>query len=181
MKTIKNIVLTSALLSITTFASADQNNDFNYAPVVDVQPIYETVQVPQNRRVCRKSRHNNRNRNNSRHQQGNSSGGAILGGIIGGLLGNRFGDGRGRDAATAVGIMTGAAIGSQASSSNNRYGNSRNRRGDRCKTVRDYYEEERIMGYNVSYDYNGRIYHTRMHNHPGERVRINVTVQVADY
>ena len=41
-------------------------------------------------------------------------GGAIVGGIIGGVLGHQIGGGRGRDVATAIGAVGGAAIGSNA-------------------------------------------------------------------
>jgi len=44
-------------------------------------------------------------------RQGNSGGGAVLGAIIGGLIGNQFGRGNGRAAATAVGVVGGAAVG----------------------------------------------------------------------
>lgn len=193
MKTIRNIFTSIALITATSFSTAGHydNGDSTYAQVVDVQPLYENVRVPQNRRVCEDRRSNNRsqyrgNRNYSSHRS--NGGGAVLGGIIGGLIGNRFGKGHGRDAATAAGIIAGAAIGSNAKhrgyNDNRRY-NSRNNRNNRnrrhCYTQRDYYEEQRITGYDVSYEYIGRIYHTRMQNHPGDRVKLNVNVQVAEY
>jgi uncharacterized protein YcfJ len=176
MKIIQLITIGLMVFAITSTANARRyDRDYTYAQVVDVQPIYEVYRVPQNRRVCQDTRNHNRNYNNS--SQRSSGGGAVLGGIIGGLLGNRFGDGRGRDASTAVGIIAGAAIGSQASKNQN-YNNRRNKR---CYTQKDYYEEERVTGYDVSYDFNGRVYHTKMHNHPGERVRINVNVNAVEY
>ena len=44
-------------------------------------------------------------------RHGTSGGGALLGAIIGGVIGNQFGHGNGRAAATAVGVVGGAAIG----------------------------------------------------------------------
>ncbi len=187
MNNIRNLLAGMTLMMASTFASAARyDNEYTYAPVVDVQPIYETIRVPQNRRVCEDRNRSPRGRSNG--QRRTSGGGAVLGGIIGGLLGNRFGDGHGRDAATAVGIIAGAAIGSGADRNNrhynSRYSNSRyNNRDSRrqCYTQRDYYEEQRITGYDVAYEYIGRTYHTRMQNHPGDRVRIQVNVQVAEY
>ncbi len=188
MKNIRNILAGMTLMMATTFVSAGHyDNDYTYAPVVDVQPIYETIRVPQNRRVCEDRYRSPRDR--SYGERRTSGGGAVLGGIIGGLLGNRFGDGRGRDAATAVGIIAGAAIGSGADRNNRRYNSrySSSRYGNRhhgrrqCYTQRDYYEEQRIVGYDVAYEYIGRTYHTRLQNHPGDRVRIQVNVQVAEY
>jgi uncharacterized protein YcfJ len=37
--------------------------------------------------------------------------GAIVGGAVGGIIGHQIGDGRGRDIATGVGIIGGAAVG----------------------------------------------------------------------
>ena len=180
MKNIRNIVIGITLIVASSFVSAGRyDNEYTYAPVIDVQPVYENVRIPQNRRVCEDR---NRGIRARRHEQRRTSGGgAVLGGIIGGLLGNRFGDGRGRDAATAVGIIAGAAIGSNARTHNNRrYGPRRDNRRH-CYTQRDYYEEQRIAGYDVAYEYIGRTYHTRLQNHPGDRVRIQVNVQVAEF
>lgn len=172
-----NFLLTIlAITSFAGFAFAGNNYrdvDYSYAPVVDVQAIYEQYQVPQDRRVCG----NQRVRQHPSHQNRSNGGGALLGAILGGVIGNRFGKGNGRKASTAAGVMIGASIGSQANSKHSRYGQSRNS----CYTQRDYITEERIAGYEVSYDYNGRIYQTRMQNHPGEQVRIQVNHQVAEY
>ena len=170
MKTLKTIFTSIALIAVTNVNAGRYDNDYDYAQVVDVQAVYETYQVPQNRRVC----NNNPRRSNQTSHRGNG-GGAVLGGIIGGLIGNRFGKGGGRDAATAAGILAGAAIGS-----NSKHRNGYNS-GRQCRTQTDYYEEQRIAGYDVSYDYNGRIYQTRMQNHPGQRVKVVVNVEVAEY
>lgn len=182
MKTLKITLSSIVLIAITSIATAGRyDQDYTYAQVVDVQPIYENYQTPQNRRVCD---NNTRRRNNNNDVQYRSNGGgAILGGIIGGIIGNRFGKGHGRRAATAAGVMVGSAIGSNTKHSgqynNNRYDRRNNSRA--CYTQRDHRVEQRITGYDVSYDYNGQIYQTRLQNHPGDRVRIQVSVQVAEY
>lgn len=51
-----------------------------------------------------------------------SGGGAILGAVIGGVLGHQVGGGTGRTAATAVGVVGGAVIGSQVEQRNQRDG-----------------------------------------------------------
>jgi uncharacterized protein YcfJ len=172
----KIIKLLAATLAVTTFSSialAGNNyreTDYSYAPVVDVQPIYEQYQIPQDRRICEDQR-DRQYPNNHR----SSGGGAFLGAVLGGVIGNRFGKGNGRKASTAAGAIIGASIGSQAGS--NKHYNHRTS----CYTQREYLIEERITGYEVSYDYNGRVYQTRMQNHPGEQVRIQVNHQVAEY
>lgn len=180
MNTFKTLLSSLAMVTFAGIASSNQyDQGYSYAQVVDVQPVYETVQVPENRKVCE----NNSRANSNNRTHNSNGGGAILGGIIGGIIGNRFGKGHGRRAATAAGVLAGAAIGSgkQASGyNNNRY--SQNNNGRRyCYTQRDYRQEQRIVGYDVSYDYNGQIYQSRLQNHPGERVRVQVNVQIADY
>ncbi len=170
MKTLKTLFSTVTLIAVTTVNAGRYDNDYEYAQVVDVQTVYENYQVPQERRVCR----DNSRRNNHSSHRGNA-GGAIVGGIIGGLLGNKIGKGSGRDASTAVGILAGAAIGSNSKHRRDRYS------GRQCYTQTEYYQEQRIAGYDVSYDYNGRIYQTRLQNHPGQRVKVQVNVQVAEY
>lgn len=54
-------------------------------------------------------------------RQGSSGGGgALLGAIIGGVIGNTIGHGDGRAAATAVGVIGGAAIGDSVERDNSR-------------------------------------------------------------
>ncbi len=148
------------------------DKNYTYAQVVDVHPIYEEYRIPQNRRICND---NNRARSHGSPHASNG-GGAIIGGILGGIIGNRFGKGSGRRAATAAGVIAGAAIGSKSRPHgyNNRYRAS-------CYTQREYRIEQRITGYDVSYKYNGHVYQTRLNNHPGDRVRIQVNVQVAEH
>lgn len=170
MKSLKTMFTTIAFIAASSVNAGQYGNDYEYAQVVDVQTVYENYQVPQNRRVC-----NNNSRGNRQASHRGNAGGAVVGGIIGGLIGNRFGKGSGRDAATAAGILAGAAIGSN---SKHRSGNYQ---GRQCYTQTEYYEEQRIAGYDVSYNYNGRVYQTRMQNHPGSRVKLVVSVQVAEY
>ena len=173
MNTVKKIISSLALVAITGVTSAGRyDSEYTYARVVDVQPVYETYQVPQNKRVCKDV---NRKDNYNSSQRGNA-GGAIIGGIIGGLIGNRFGGGHGREATTAAGVIAGATLGSKAKRHD--YNNQPRRH---CFTQTEYYEEQRVSAYDVSYDYNGKTRHARMQNHPGDRVRIEVSVQVAEY
>ena len=107
MKPIRTLLSSIALLALASTASAGRyDRDFEYAKVVDVQPIYENYQIPETRRVCNNNNNNgnyNGNRNRTRYSQPHSNGGgALLGGIIGGIIGNRFGKGNGRRAATAA-------------------------------------------------------------------------------
>jgi uncharacterized protein YcfJ len=46
--------------------------------------------------------------------------------------------------------------------------------GARCRTETDWRSTDRVLGYEVTYRYNGREYTTRMDHDPGERMRVRV-------
>ena len=50
----------------------------------------------------------------------------------------------------------------------------------RCEVRYEKRYEERIDGYRVTYEYNGREYTTRLPYDPGERIRVRVAVAVAE-
>ena len=90
----------------------------------------------------------------------------LLGGIIGGVIGHQFGSGRGNDAATVAGAVIGAGVGYD--SANRRYSSGpREETVQRCDVRYDHEYEERIDGYRVTYEYNGREYTTRLPYDPG--------------
>jgi uncharacterized protein YcfJ len=104
-------------------------------------------------------------------------GGTLVGALIGGALGNQVGDGRGRQVARAAGAIIGGAVGHNVSRERQRqrYGDERYVY-ERCDVrYRDRYEE-RIDGYEVTYEYAGRRYVTEMPYDPGDRIRIRVDV-----
>lgn len=46
----------------------------------------------------------------------------------------------------------------------------------RCRLVTTYEKRERIVAYRVRYAYDGDVFVRRMNEHPGERVRVRVTL-----
>ncbi|MES2019508.1 MAG: glycine zipper 2TM domain-containing protein [Pseudomonadota bacterium] len=114
-------------------------------------------------------------------QQERSAGGAIIGAIAGGILGHQVGGGTGRAAATAVGVMAGAVVGdkvaNQGRDNQPQYAQqgSQEQAVRQCRMVDAW--ESRTVGYNVTYDYNGRSYTSIMDRDPGNRVRLRVSVE----
>ena len=104
---------------------------------------------------------------------GDRTAGAIIGGIAGGLLGHQIGSGSGNTAATIAGTIGGAAVGNEIA--------RRNERGEqvveRCRQVGGY--EERIVGYDVAYRFEGREFTARLPYDPGRSMPVNVTVTPA--
>ncbi len=166
----KKIFLVTLALSLPLLAAANRYNQIEYGRVIDVEPIYQSVSIPEERQVCDRVRND---RYSDRHQRRSNAGSAVLGGIIGGAIGNHFGKGSGRDASTALGILIGAGIGASK-------GNKHHVPRQSCYLETYYHEEQRFMGYDVTYEYGGELYHTQMNQHPGDRIRLQVDVRVLD-
>lgn len=111
-----------------------------------------------------------------RGTDGGRSAATVVGGIAGAVLGSRVGGGNGRFLGTAVGTMVGGLAGRSIYDSNVR---STPVRGtvSVCEPV-SYRSEsyDRIDGYDVTYEYGGRYYHTRSEQRPGDRIRVRVDV-----
>lgn len=160
------ILMTALVVTLPFAASANRyNNHVTYGQVIEAVPIYQNISIPEERQVC------DRGRNEQNQRRSNKTGGAILGGIIGGAIGNRFGKGHGRDASTALGVVIGASIGSNKQNHKQR---------SSCYIETYYYNEERMVGYDVTYKYNNELYQTQMQTHPGNRVKLRVNVDVIE-
>ncbi len=75
---------------------------YDYAKVVDVDPIVHQVRVETPRRECWDEVREVRA---TRYSDSHSKGGMVVGGIIGGVVGNQIGSGRGKDVATVASSM----------------------------------------------------------------------------
>jgi uncharacterized protein YcfJ len=137
------------------------------ARVQDVQPQYESVQVP--RQECRSQWVQD-----APTATGGGYGGAIVGGVAGGLLGNQVGKGHGREAATAAGAVIGALAGDRIANSQPQYVQAPPREVQSCRTVYDV--QQRVTGYRVSYEYHGQQYTTVLREQPGRTLPVRVSV-----
>lgn len=104
-------------------------------------------------------------------------GAAVIGGAIGAILGNAIGDGRGRTAATLGGAVVGAAIGNEIGKDARRdYREPRYEQVQRCRTNYEERFDERVEGYRVTYEYNGRRQVTQLPYDPGRYLRVAIDV-----
>jgi uncharacterized protein YcfJ len=169
---------TVALAAPPPWSNARSNrvhDGYDYARVVHVEPIVRRVRVETPRRECWDE---TRYVNSRPHISDPAVGGrTLLGGLIGGVIGHQFGSGRGRDAATIAGAVIGSHVGYDSAS---RRAVTEERVVQRCATryERDY--EERIDGYDVTYEYNGRRHTTRLPYDPGATMRVRVAVTPAE-
>jgi uncharacterized protein YcfJ len=161
----------------------DRDAAYDYARVVDVQPLTTRVRVTTPQRACwDESRVDDHSSYGTGPLPRTPAGGAVLGALIGGVLGHQIGHGQGRDAATAAGVVVGAAVGSQQAQRRAAYASAPPRQYtvQRCETRYQETWEERTDGYRVTYVYNGRRQVTEMPNRPGDRIRVRVDVSPAE-
>lgn len=138
----------------------DYRND-DFGRVLNAHPIYRQIAVD----VPRESCHVQTVARESR--RGDSFGGTVVGGLVGAAIGHELGNGRG--SATAVGGLIGASVGNDAGSRRT----VRYRDEEVCRTQYRTEYEQRIVGYDVSYSYHGRVYQTRTDRHPGDRIAVS--------
>lgn len=138
------------------------------ARVISATPMYESVDTPRQQCWTESSGY---------YQEAPRSGntaGAVIGAIAGGLLGSTVGGGNGKIAASAVGAATGAVVGDRYNTSGGAY---YPREVQRCRTISDYHRQ--LIGYEVTYRYQGRDFTTRLPYNPGPWVLLRVNVDVA--
>ncbi|PVE05437.1 glycine zipper 2TM domain-containing protein [Limnohabitans sp. Rim28] len=126
--------------------------------VLSKSPVYQQVMVP--RQTCTQV---------PVVQQAPSSGaGALMGAIAGGAMGNAIGDGSGRALATVIGIMGGAMVGERIEGPSGAWTQNQTQ----CSTQNVY--ENRLVGYNVVYEYAGKQYTVQLPQDPGATIALQV-------
>ncbi len=143
------------------------------AQVLDAMPIYRVIETPVPTRQCWEEEVV---RSSSRHHYRSRTPGllgAVIGGAIGGSLGHHNTT---RNVGTVVGAILGGSIARDIQQANYEPG-VRLETVERCETANHYEQEEKLVGYDVLYRYNGEDFRVRMPNDPGATVRVRVNVE----
>ena len=149
-------------------AAYDTASNIYEARVVSTNPVYRTVQVSTPKQECWEEAIAVQPRHQSRTPE-------IFGAIVGAGIGRLFGNGRGQDVATVAGAVLGGSIGrDQKHRNSSNHGQVRYEQ--RCKVVDEYRTEERLHGYDVTYEHDGNLYTTHTQNDPGQTIKISVSV-----
>lgn len=165
-KVIAGVVL-GGLMSTAAYAEIVQ------APVVYKSPITDTTKVVTGYTTqCNKERiYDNRRKEGSVFDgAGNALKGdanSLVGAVIGGVVGSQFGGGNGKTAMTVLGTIVGSNIGN---------GTSKEAPHSRVVTVCDDVPtveyQKRVVGWDVTYSFEGKHYNVRLAEDPGSHVTI---------
>lgn len=175
----KLLVSFALILSFSSEVFAS-NVEYDYATVIDAEPIFKTIRVTTPRQECWEEEvthdngyYDNRYRDD-RHRDVNT----LVGGVIGGALGNAVGHRKkNRQVGTVVGAVLGAVIANAYAAEKYHdhqyvsYGFEK-----RCHMVEDIHVEERIVGYNVRYRYSNVTYSTRTKVDPGDTIKVRIAI-----
>lgn len=96
-----------------------------------------------------------------------SGGGAIIGALAGGLIGSQLGGRDSKGLTAMAGVIGGALLGDKAESQSNAP------QSTTCSTQTVY--ENRLVGYNVVYEYAGKQYNVQLPQDPGPTISLQVT------
>lgn len=162
-------------------SGAYEQDGYEWARVIRVDPIIERYDEPYSRDVCynQPTEYYEPRYAHRRGDRRDGTGGALLGALIGGALGNQVGKGDGRRAATIAGAVIGGSIGHDraARGGYREVGGNYVRGNERvCEARTEYRSREQVTGYDVTYEYNGRHYRTTTNAHPGDRIRVAISV-----
>jgi len=130
-----------------------------YGTVISSTQVVASVPVPQ--RQCTEEQ---------RVYPPRSSGaGALIGAIAGAAIGSSIGSGAGQAAATGLGLVAGSVIGDRIETEGTP---APTQIVQRCRTVTRL--EQRTVGYDVVYEYQGVQRTARLAQEPGERIALEV-------
>ena len=136
-----------------------QQTEYITVPVRKVTPV--VVEQEQMQEVCE-----------NRQQKAEKSGlGPLAGAVIGGIVGNQVGKGTGRALATGAGIIGGAIVGDRIEENTAKA----HSRGD-C--IQRPVWNQKLVGYDVEYDYRGTTYKTTTKRHPDKFMTLQVTTSI---
>ena len=147
--------LIAALLCTVCGVAAAQET----AKVLSSVQVLQQVAVP--RQIC--------TQDNVVVQGGKTGAGAAIGAVAGGAVGNQIGHGSGKAAATVLGIFGGAILGDRIEGAPA----AQTQTVQNCRTETTY--ENRVVGYNVTYEYAGKQYMVQLPRDPGPTIAVNVT------
>lgn len=146
------------LTALVLLATAGLAQAQEVGQVISRTAVYQQVAVP--RQTCSQTP--------VAVQNPTTGAGALMGAIAGGAIGNQIGGGSGRALATMAGVVGGAIMGDKIENPGSQTQNQTT-----CTTQTVY--ENRLIGYNVVYEYAGKQYNVQLPQDPGPTIPLQVT------
>ncbi len=162
----------ASLLSSPVLFAKQSDRHITNARVISATPVYDEVRINQPQEECwlETVKEPVRSSRNSKTPE-------IFGALIGAAVGHQFGGSkRSQHAAAAAGAVLGTSVGHDWDNKRRDTSNTRVSRVERCQTVDNYRTEQKLAGYDVTYRYHGDVYQTFTQDHPGDTLRVNVSV-----
>jgi uncharacterized protein YcfJ len=160
---IAGAIAVTAGLAIAEFDAFDDAKP-EYADVIDVDPVSETVRTPREDCSDQAVTEQKPVKDEKRIT------GSVIGAVVGGVVGNQIGSGSGKDIATAAGAVAGGVAGSKVQKEIQE-NNTETRIETECRTVYD--TSQRTIGYVVTYRIGDEVETVRMDERPGDRIPVD--------
>ena len=144
---------TTLLLATAGLAQAQE-----VGQVISREAVYQQIAVP--RQTCSQMP--------VAVQNPTSGGGALMGAIAGGAVGSQIGGGSGQALATMIGVVGGSIMGDRIENPGTQVQNQTT-----CTTQNIM--ENRLVGYNVVYEYAGKQHSVQLPQDPGPTIQLQVT------
>ena len=144
---------TTLLLATAGLAQAQE-----IGQVISREAVYQQIAVP--RQTCSQMP--------VAVQNPTSGGGALMGAIAGGAVGSQIGGGSGQALATMIGVVGGSIMGDRIENPGTQVQNQTT-----CTTQNVM--ENRLIGYNVVYEYAGKQHSVQLPQDPGPTIQLQVT------
>jgi uncharacterized protein YcfJ len=149
----KKLTTSVLLLAIASLAQAQE-----VGQVISRTAVYQQVAVP--RQTCSQTP--------VAVQNPTSGAGALMGAIAGGAVGSQIGGGTGQVLATMAGVVGGSILGDRIENPGTQIQNQTT-----CTTQN--FMENRLVGYNVVYEYAGKQHSVQLPQDPGPTIQLQVT------
>ena len=160
---------TLMILSLSSLAPMTLASTVFYeeAVVLSAVPVFEQVSVQSPSQACWVERV-------AVPRKADHGVGLVVGGVVGGALGHAVGHKkRNKQVGALLGSVLGATIGNAMAK--NRRNRLQYESREVCETHHETRVEERLLGYDVAYEYNGQVYNLRMGSNPGAQLKLRVS------
>lgn len=156
----------------------DRERFEDFGRVQHVEPVYKVFEHRVPHETCWKETVRVDRTRHGRHDSATST---LVGGVIGGAIGHAVGHGKSnKKLGAVVGSVIGMSVGRDIGEKNNKHRHNDTpyyEDVERCDVRYTTRTEERLMGYDVTYKYQGQRYTTFTKEHPGKRIRLAVSVR----